>query len=802
MTNRIPSQNPTGVTQSPPFGLVAWLEQTKVSLPLKGVECRFRVCGDLVNVEVDQIFHQNSAQPMDCVYSFPLPAGAAVYRCEMHVNGRCIRARVEEQERARELAREQRAAGRRTALVEVERDNLFTLSLGNVQPGDLIVIRFAYFQTLSRLADWTSLRIPFCPGVRYIPGQPLLRNLRGRGTQDDTDQVPDASRISPPRLDALHPEAAYLVIEGELESAGAGMKDLSSPSHPVLVREGGQRFSIGLADRAAVPDCDFVLRWSEDLREDVHTAGWVLQEGAEAFALVRLQAPHVTTPGEGDGQDFYFLVDRSGSMQGLKWQKALQAFRGFLGQLGARDRAWLTLFNNTHADFAERPLTTAEWAADGAPGRLERLGADGGTEMLPALRHVLEAQARHSVGRRVALVLITDGEVGNEAAILEALRPHAGLCVHTFGIDTTVNDALLTRVAAQQRGSCCLLTPTDDIVGAVTRLGSRLRRPVLTAISVGDGWEIPADAPADLHSDEVTLLALKGQAGAKEVTVRARSLDGGERAFTVPLAARPEPALRLLWARRHIDHCVQDGRKEKAIALAIRHNLLCEGASFVAWDEAERVTVALREVYQPSLEPRCRMVGAVYSEEFSGICDLGYVERAASVRERTLEDSEDQASEYLAKLPDAASASPPPGLVRRILRQVQAPQRRAEQQLKDLLSRLDPVSREALLQQGLERPARWYARMSETTALEKVPPDRVLQMLLLWASHVPSEFEHRMAKLEALLHTLEEAPSVNKGHAAMLAWADGELAATPAVLSAFKTLWGEYMIQVRQASKA
>ena len=30
------------------------------------------------------------------------------------------------------------------ALVEMERGNLFTLSLGNVQPDDIIVIRFAY----------------------------------------------------------------------------------------------------------------------------------------------------------------------------------------------------------------------------------------------------------------------------------------------------------------------------------------------------------------------------------------------------------------------------------------------------------------------------------------------------------------------------------------------------------------------------------------------------------------------------------------------------------------------------------
>src|SRR2546421_11913572 len=129
MKNRV--VNPPTPARSA-FGLIGWLEQTKIVLPLKGVECSFEVCGDVVSVEIDQIFHQTSGQALDCLYTFPLPASAAVYRWEMHVNGRLIRAQVEERERARELARKKKEAGHRTALVEMERDNLFTLSLGNV----------------------------------------------------------------------------------------------------------------------------------------------------------------------------------------------------------------------------------------------------------------------------------------------------------------------------------------------------------------------------------------------------------------------------------------------------------------------------------------------------------------------------------------------------------------------------------------------------------------------------------------------------------------------------------------------
>src|SRR5215475_1110665 len=282
MNNRI--MNPSKAERTA-FGLIAWLEKTKISLPLKGVECAFNVCGDVVSVEIDQIFHQNSKQPLDCLYTFPLPAGAAVYRCEMHLDGRVIRARVEERERAREIAQEKKAAGYRTALVEMERDNLFTFSLGIVQPGDMIVIRFAYFKTLSRLADWTSFSIPFCPGIRYVPGVPLIRAPKGKGVVDDTDQVPDASRISPPRIDALHPDAAYLSVEGIVEHPLNDMKDISSPSHPVFVKAGQGASNVRIADQAAVPDCDFILRWTELPTAEVKPMGWVTRIEAGRSAI-------------------------------------------------------------------------------------------------------------------------------------------------------------------------------------------------------------------------------------------------------------------------------------------------------------------------------------------------------------------------------------------------------------------------------------------------------------------------------------------------------------------------------------
>lgn len=83
------------------MGLIARLEGTRVPLPLKAIEVAADVTGDLVSVELDQVFLQDHDDPLNCTYTFPLPADAAVYRCEMHVGDRVIEAKVKSREEAR-----------------------------------------------------------------------------------------------------------------------------------------------------------------------------------------------------------------------------------------------------------------------------------------------------------------------------------------------------------------------------------------------------------------------------------------------------------------------------------------------------------------------------------------------------------------------------------------------------------------------------------------------------------------------------------------------------------------------------
>jgi len=142
----------------------------------------------------------------------------------------------------------------------------------------------------------------------------------------------------------------------------------------------------------------------------------------------------------------------------------------------------------------------------------------------------------------------------------------------------------------------------------VEKLAHTLRRPVLTHLQLEGNGLTPTETQAlpDLYAGEVLLRPIRLRADLAQTAQLIGTLpDGSSHRISYDLN-EPQPDSenampRLLWAHRRIRHLLETNRQPKAVQLAIAHNLTCRGASFVAWDDAEKVPVAMREVYQPSL---------------------------------------------------------------------------------------------------------------------------------------------------------------------------------------------------------
>ena len=594
------------------IGLEAWLEDTRVVLPLRAVSVRADLTAGFADVAVDQLFEQNNTQPLDCRFLFPLPASAAAYRCEMHVNGRVILAKVEERAAARKHFKELKASGRRAALAESERDNLFSLQLGNIQPGDRILMRFAYLQPVQRLREQRTLRIPVNPGIRYIPGEPLLRDNTGPGTVDDTNLVPDASRITPPRIDHDHADAAALHATVRLHGAGDLADGASSPSHPIVMKRDGEDLVAALAANGHLPDCDFIFTWNEKPPVTPVIRTW-LDENRRGLLEIRLPASDPTQvsnsrfipPNTSTPVDVYFLLDRSGSMQGANWTGACKALAAFIPHLHPDTRVWLTLFETGTSDYDAVPVRAGDidFGPDGKS--IHRHGTAGGTELVPALRHLGGKIQEHSTGRPSVVLIITDGQVGNEHGAVNAAKEF-GCPVHLLGIAMTANDGL-DAIARATGGRSVFLAPGEDIPAAIERFAPILRAPVVSGLTLTPGWQTADESPLrNLCDGDDIVIPLSASDDAMDLDVGGRTADGS--LWSVIPERQTLASAGLVWARSRIRHLDASKRKDEALALAKQFNLLSRGAAFIAWDDAERVPVAQTEIVQPAMEVADGMV--------------------------------------------------------------------------------------------------------------------------------------------------------------------------------------------------
>ena len=155
-----------------------------ISLPLASVDIGARVINRVAQVTVKQVFRNNLSEHLEAVYIFPLAPGSAIFSFDMKVGDRVIKGVVQERAEARRQYQQALQDGKRAALMEQERDDVFTVQVGNLPPGEEVTIEISYSERLPFFENGSSeLRLPLVVAPRYIPGSALDRESVGDGSR-------------------------------------------------------------------------------------------------------------------------------------------------------------------------------------------------------------------------------------------------------------------------------------------------------------------------------------------------------------------------------------------------------------------------------------------------------------------------------------------------------------------------------------------------------------------------------------------------------------------------------------------
>src|SRR5688572_25758942 len=282
--------------------------------PLKRTDVKADIAGFLARVTVTQEFENTAKDKIEAVYVFPLPHKAAVDSMTMHVGDRVVKGLIKRREEARAIFDAARNAGKIAGLLDQERPNIFTQQVANIMPGAKVKIVISYVETLKYEAGTYEFVFPMVVGPRYIPGTP--KGKLGGGWAHDTDQVPDASRITPyvakPGTRAGHDLSLQVSLD-----AGVPIQGIVAGTHATVTeRPGPSRAVVRLKDKDVIPNKDFILKY-DVAGGKIEDALLAHRGGRGGFFTVFLQPPDKVNVQEVTPKELVFVLDTSGSMSGF-----------------------------------------------------------------------------------------------------------------------------------------------------------------------------------------------------------------------------------------------------------------------------------------------------------------------------------------------------------------------------------------------------------------------------------------------------------------------------------------------------
>jgi Ca-activated chloride channel family protein len=541
----------------------------------------------LAVTRVDQAFRNDSGATVEGMYIFPLPPDSSVTRFSLWVGGEKVDGKVLTAEEARAIYEDIVRRQRDPALLEYIDRSAVQARIFPIAPGETRQIELEYTQTLPMSNGLVHYRYPL--NTEKFSSQPL--------------------------------EQVSIAVEARSTQA---LRAIYSPSHPISVsRDGEHNFHAGYEASGVRPDTDFDLYYStaqNGIGLNLMTFHDPAGGESDGFFLL-LVSPGLETGDAHFAKDVIFVLDRSGSMYGEKFDQAQQAAHYVLEHLNAEDRFGLIAFSTGMEPFASELLPASR--RNEAERWLDTLGAEGSTDIHRAL---LEAAAMVRPGRPTYLIFLTDGlpteGVINREQILEAFGSAAPSTVRlfAFGVGYDVDTVLLDSLAQAHHGATTYVAPGESIDEAVSAFYARITSPVLTDLKLDFGRitaydYYPQELPDLFGGSQLVVTGRYRGSGSSTITLSGR-VNNEARSFSYPeqsfSASGGLSALSRLWATRKIGHLLNEIRLHGAnrelvdtvVALSVRYGIVTPYTSYLVTepgalsaDSRQQITdQALREM--------------------------------------------------------------------------------------------------------------------------------------------------------------------------------------------------------------
>ena len=478
------------------------------TIALESVSANAVISVATTQTTITQTYTNDEDCPIEAVYTFPLPVDAVLLDMTVRLGERTLAGQIVPKTDAERDYEQAIDEGKRAIMLEMLEAGLYTMNVGNLQPGEQCEIEYRY----ALLNRWNGSTLRFSLPSTIAPryGDPSARGLQNH-------QAPTYSA-----------DAGYtLDLKATLDESLSGAI-VTSPSHPIALDNESGTTTVRMAPGTAAMDRDFVL--------NIESSEWAgssatLAQDRKGWVVHTSFCPQVPQPAARVPLAIKLVIDCSGSMSGDSIAQAREAMVRILDSLHPGDHLSIVRFGSQHEVVTGSHAMAEVTDISRADIRcsLERMDADmGGTEIASALRAAVQIPVPD--GLRGDLLLITDGNVWEHDDSVRIISD-SGHRAFTVGVGSAVTEAYVRDLAEKTGGACELVQPMDNMAEKIHRHFLRMHAPRCNDVRLA--WESapsrtsPEQVPAAYDGETLHFFSWFDDKPAGEIDVKL-VLDSGE----------------------------------------------------------------------------------------------------------------------------------------------------------------------------------------------------------------------------------------------------------------------------------
>ena len=552
------------------------------SYKIKELSVQARIVDQVARVQVSQSFVNTGSAPIEVQFLFPLPYDGAIDKLTLLVDGKEFPGKLMPAKEARSVYEAIVRSNKDPALLEWMGMGLFQTNVFPVPPGAERKVTLHYNQLLRKDRGLTDFLFPLST-ARY--------------TSHAVEKI-----------------EFQIAIESAID-----IKNVYSPTHTVDIKRPDAKHAVVTYSRVnEVPTTDFRLLFDVDKGQVGASVISYRPSASEDGFFLLLASPQVKPADvERPKKTVIFVVDRSGSMSGKKFEQARAALKFVLNNLREGDLFNIVAYDGSVESFRPELEKYNDETRKAAIGFVEGIYPGGGTNIHGSLTAALGQLKDNS--RPNYVLFLTDGlptiGVTNEGQICQAAKDANKVRARllSFGVGYDVNSRLLDRLSRDGNGLSEYVRPDEDIEAHVSEVYNNISSPVLTDVAVNfelDGIKIEDGAPVNrvypksnfdlFEGQQLVVVGRYKKSGAAKVVIKGRVGDQ-EQKFDFPANLIEKSGdesyafVEKLWAFRRIGEIIDQidlvGRNDELVKelveLSTKHGILTPYTSFLA-DETMR----------------------------------------------------------------------------------------------------------------------------------------------------------------------------------------------------------------------